>query len=106
MFRAWQFERGIDNSVVRLSSPINVFCIEISRQTFYEYAREGIEVPRSTKITVYEIVFHRFEGDEVELEIHCSKGTYIRTIIDDLGEILGCGACDSCAVRVFPLSNG
>lgn len=59
----------------------------------YEYARKGIEVPReSRKITVYEIVLHRFEGDEVEMDVHCSKGTYIRTIVDDLGEMLGCGA--------------
>lgn len=59
----------------------------------YEYARQGIEVPREArKITVYEIVLHRFEGDEVEMEVHCSKGTYIRTIVDDLGEMLGCGA--------------
>ncbi|KAB7895149.1 tRNA pseudouridine(55) synthase TruB [Rouxiella sp. S1S-2] len=59
----------------------------------YEYAREGIEVPRESRsITVYELQFIRWEGDEVELEIHCSKGTYIRTIVDDLGEKLGCGA--------------
>jgi len=59
----------------------------------YEYARQGIEVPReSRKITVYDIVLHRFENDEVEMEVHCSKGTYIRTIVDDLGEMLGCGA--------------
>ncbi|PNH88916.1 tRNA pseudouridine(55) synthase TruB [Vibrio diazotrophicus] len=59
----------------------------------YEYARQGIEVPReSRKITVHDIVLHRFENDEVEMEVHCSKGTYIRTIVDDLGEMLGCGA--------------
>lgn len=59
----------------------------------YEYARQGIEVPREARaITVYELVFIRHEGSELELEIHCSKGTYIRTIIDDLGEKLGCGA--------------
>lgn len=59
----------------------------------YHYAREGIEVPRESRpITVYELTLIRFEGDEVELEVHCSKGTYIRTIIDDLGEVLGCGA--------------
>lgn len=59
----------------------------------YEYAREGIEVPREARsITVYELKFIRWEGDELELEIHCSKGTYIRTITDDLGEMLGCGA--------------
>lgn len=59
----------------------------------YEYAREGIEVPRESRsINVYELLFIRHEGDELELEIHVSKGTYIRTIIDDLGEKLGCGA--------------
>ncbi|MTD37939.1 tRNA pseudouridine(55) synthase TruB [Erwinia sp. CPCC 100877] len=59
----------------------------------YEYARQGLEVPREPRpIVVYELLFIRHEGDELELEIHCSKGTYIRTIIDDLGEKLGCGA--------------
>lgn len=59
----------------------------------YEYARQGITVPREARdITVYELLFIRHDADELELEIHCSKGTYIRTIIDDLGEILGCGA--------------
>ncbi|EKO3557491.1 tRNA pseudouridine(55) synthase TruB [Vibrio metschnikovii] len=59
----------------------------------YEYARQGIEVAREArKINVYEITLHRFEGDEVEMEVHCSKGTYVRTIVDDLGEMLGCGA--------------
>ncbi|HGH0371480.1 TPA: tRNA pseudouridine(55) synthase TruB [Yersinia enterocolitica] len=59
----------------------------------YEYARQGIEVEREARsITVYELLFIRWEGNDLELEIHCSKGTYIRTIIDDLGELLGCGA--------------
>ncbi|CBJ79520.1 tRNA pseudouridine 5S synthase [Xenorhabdus bovienii str. Jollieti] len=59
----------------------------------YEYARQGIAIEREARpITVYELQFIRWEGDELELEIHCSKGTYIRTIIDDLGELLGCGA--------------
>ncbi|TQI78474.1 tRNA pseudouridine synthase B [Serratia fonticola] len=59
----------------------------------YEYARQGIEVPREARsISVYELQFIRWEGNELELEIHCSKGTYIRTITDDLGELLGCGA--------------
>ncbi|UXI00809.1 tRNA pseudouridine(55) synthase TruB [Photobacterium sp. TY1-4] len=59
----------------------------------YEYAREGIEVPReSRKITVYSVELLRFSDNEVEMELHVSKGTYIRTIVDDLGEMLGCGA--------------
>ncbi|MCW8330039.1 tRNA pseudouridine(55) synthase TruB [Photobacterium sp. SDRW27] len=59
----------------------------------YEYAREGIEVPReSRKITVFSVELIRFDNNEVEMELHVSKGTYIRTIVDDLGEMLGCGA--------------
>lgn len=62
-------------------------------QPLYKYAREGIEVPREARdITVFNLALLRFENDEVDLNIHVSKGTYIRTIIDDLGELLGCGA--------------
>ncbi|GLP97015.1 tRNA pseudouridine(55) synthase TruB [Paraferrimonas sedimenticola] len=62
-------------------------------QPLYKYAREGITIDRPARpITVFELTLHRFEGDEVEMEVHCSKGTYIRTIVDDLGEALGCGA--------------
>jgi len=59
----------------------------------YKYAREGITVPQESRnITVFYLDLLSFENDEVILNIHVSKGTYIRTIIDDLGEILGCGA--------------
>jgi tRNA pseudouridine55 synthase len=62
-------------------------------QPLYKDAREGIEVPREARpITVFELLFVSLEGDDLTLDIHCSKGTYIRTIIDDLGEMLGCGA--------------
>ncbi|RTR32857.1 tRNA pseudouridine(55) synthase TruB [Shewanella atlantica] len=62
-------------------------------QPLYKYAREGIEVPREARpINVFELNFIGLEGDELTLDIHCSKGTYIRTITDDLGEMLGCGA--------------
>ncbi len=62
-------------------------------QPLYKYAREGITIDREARpITVYEINLLRFEDNEVDLDIHVSKGTYIRTIIDDLGELLGCGA--------------
>jgi tRNA pseudouridine55 synthase len=70
-------------------------------QPLYKYAREGIEVPREARdINVYQLDLLRFEGDEVDLEIHVSKGTYIRTIVDDLGEVLGCGAHVSMLRRV------
>ncbi|GLR03323.1 tRNA pseudouridine synthase B [Vibrio hyugaensis] len=97
--------RPVDVDLAKLESCIDTFrgesdqvpsmfsALKYQGKPLYEYARKGIEVPReSRKITVYEIVLHRFEGDEVEMEVHCSKGTYIRTIVDDLGEMLGCGA--------------
>ncbi|WMY95230.1 MAG: tRNA pseudouridine(55) synthase TruB [Arsenophonus sp.] len=60
---------------------------------FYKYARQGITIKRDSRaITIYDLKLIRWEGNEVELDIFCSKGTYIRTIIDDLGELLGCGA--------------
>ena len=62
-------------------------------QPLYKLARQGITVEREARnISIYHLNLIRFEGDEVELEIECSKGTYIRTIVDDLGQELGCGA--------------
>ncbi|MGB0495505.1 MAG: tRNA pseudouridine(55) synthase TruB [Kangiellaceae bacterium] len=62
-------------------------------QPLYKYAREGVEIERAARpVTIYELELLRFEETEVELFIECSKGTYIRNIIDDLGELLGCGA--------------
>lgn len=62
-------------------------------QPLYKYARKGIEIERPPRpVTIYELDLIRFENDEVELDIECSKGTYIRNIIDDLGQLLGCSA--------------
>ena len=76
-----------------LQIPSMYSALKYQGQPLYKYAREGIEVPReSREITVFNLTLLRFDHDEVELDIHVSKGTYIRTIIDDLGELLGCGA--------------
>lgn len=62
-------------------------------QPLYKLARQGIEVEREARpINVYRNEIVRFEGDELTLDIHCSKGTYVRTIAADLGASLGCGA--------------
>ena len=61
----------------------------------YKYAREGIEVPRKCrKINVFSLTFDEFDSEtnQIQMTAHVSKGTYIRTIVDDLGELLGCGA--------------
>ena len=57
----------------------------------YEYAREGIVIERpSRKITIYRLELLDFDGDECVLEVDCSKGTYIRTLVEDIGITLGC----------------
>lgn len=61
----------------------------------YYYARQGIEVPRKCrKINVFSLTLDEYdaENEEIQMTAHVSKGTYIRTIVDDLGEKLGCGA--------------
>ena len=59
----------------------------------YSYARQGIEIERPDRdITIYLLQVTRFEQDEVDMTVHCSKGTYIRSLVDDLGQVLGCGA--------------
>lgn len=62
-------------------------------QPLYKLARQGITVEREARpISIFSFELLRFEGDEADFEVHCSKGTYIRTLIDDLGQLLGCGA--------------
>ena len=98
-------EKSVDVSAEQLANALDTFrgttkqipsmysALKYQGQPLYKYAREGIEVPREARdITVFSLELLRFEHDEVELNIHVSKGTYIRTIVDDLGELLGCGA--------------
>ena len=62
-------------------------------QPLYKLARKGIEVEvKKRQVTIYNIELLDFRGDELDLDIHCSKGTYVRSIVEDLGELLGCGA--------------
>lgn len=59
----------------------------------YYYARQGIEIERPARaITIHNLALTRFEQDEIDMVVHCSKGTYIRSLVDDLGQVLGCGA--------------
>lgn len=71
----------------------------------YEYARQGIEIRRQARsITIYNIHCEILAPDVLQLKVHCSKGTYIRTLVDELGELLGCGA-HVIALRRVSLGN-
>jgi len=61
-------------------------------ERLYKLAREGKEVERTPRtINIYSLELLRFELPEVELAVHCSKGTYVRTLAEDIGTMLGCG---------------
>jgi tRNA pseudouridine55 synthase len=58
----------------------------------YELARQGIEVERAAReVVIHKLVIERLTDDELRLTVTCSKGTYIRTLGEDIGEVLGCG---------------
>ncbi len=59
----------------------------------YTLARQGIEIKREPRtIMIYALTLKSFSPDQIILEVHCSKGTYIRTLVEDIGDQLGCGA--------------
>ena len=68
--------------------------VSINGQRLYDLARKGIEVEREARpITIFKLDLLEYDEESFcgKLEISCSKGTYIRTIIHDIGEVLGCG---------------
>ena len=59
----------------------------------YEYIRKGETVERELRsVVIHELVLVKFNGDELEINVRCSKGTYVRTLAEDIGKALGCGA--------------
>lgn len=80
--------------------------LKVDGKRLYELAREGKEVERKPReVDIFENTPLSFETDEtgyvktVTLRVRCSKGTYIRSLLRDMGEFLGCGACMKSLVR-------
>ena len=62
-------------------------------KALYEYARAGVDIERQARlISIKNIEANAFEGDVAQITVTCSKGTYIRTLAEDIGTVLGCGA--------------
>ena len=67
----------------------------------YQLAHQGIVVERQPRrVTIHRFEVPRFDRDTVEVEVLCSKGTYIRTLAEDFGEALGCGASVAALRRI------
>ena len=67
--------------------------LKFEGKPLYEYAREGIEIERkSRQIKIFDIKLINIEKSIITIEVLCSKGTYIRTLAEDIGQSMGCGA--------------
>ena len=76
--------------------------IKIDGKKLYEYARQGKEVERKPRhVRIYDISGFSVAGDAVSFTVHCSKGTYIRSLIRDIGRRLGCYATLTALKRTF-----
>lgn len=74
--------------------------LKVNGKKLYELAREGKTVERKARpVTFYELEIGEIRFPEVELRVVCSKGTYIRTLCNDIGEKLGCGGCMAHLIR-------
>ncbi len=101
---------GIDNDAVikciggfvgdYLQIPPMYSALKVNGKKLYELAREGIEIERKARpVVIHEIKILEVDLPRVRMEVHCSKGTYIRTLCHDIGQKLGCGGCMEELVR-------
>jgi len=75
-----------------LQTPPMYSALKHQGKPLYSYARKGIEIERkSREITIYDLQVVAFEENNMDIMVKCSTGTYIRTLAEDLGKILGCG---------------
>ncbi len=83
-----------------LQVPPMYSALKVDGKRLYELARAGVEVERKARpITIHQIKIERIELPYVTFTVTCSKGTYIRSLIDDVGQLLGCGATMSALER-------
>lgn len=76
-----------------LQTPPMYSALKYQGKALYTYAREGVEIPREARrVEIFSLVLDDLRDDEADISVVCSKGTYIRTLGEDIGAALGCGA--------------
>lgn len=88
------FEQACQQFAGEISqTPPMYSALKFEGKALYEYARAGVEMERKARrITIQNIEVNSFAGDVAVISVTCSKGTYIRTLAEDIGKQLGCGA--------------
>lgn len=89
-----QFEEACAEFVGEISqTPPMYSALKHEGKALYEYARAGIDIERKARVvTIQNITVNAFQADIATITVTCSKGTYIRTLAEDIGALLGCGA--------------
>jgi tRNA pseudouridine55 synthase len=89
-----EVERAVGNFLGNITQiPPMHSALKHQGKPLYEYARAGVEIERKPReVTIHRIELKRLDGDEAEICVACSKGTYIRVLAEDIGKRLGCGA--------------
>lgn len=88
----------VDEAVARFTGAIEQVppmhsAVKQNGVPLYKLAHRGIQVERQPRsVIIHSLDVIRFEGVELEIDVHCSKGTYIRVLAEEIGEALGCGA--------------
>ena len=86
----------------QLQVPPMVSAIKVDGRRLYALAREGITVERAPRpVTIRSLEVLAFDGTTARLAVRCSKGTYIRSLVTDIGERIGCGAHVTALRRTF-----
>ena len=88
------FEQACQQFTGEISqTPPMYSALKFEGKALYEYARAGVEIERKARrVTIQNIEVNAFAGDVAVISVTCSKGTYIRTLAEDIGKQLGCGA--------------
>jgi tRNA pseudouridine55 synthase len=88
------FEQACQRFAGEISqTPPMYSALKFEGKALYEYARAGVEIERQARqVTIHSIEVNSFESDVAVVIVTCSKGTYIRTLAEDIGKQLGCGA--------------
>lgn len=89
-----ELERVLENYRGEITQIPSMFsALKVDGQPLYKLARQGIEIERKERpVTIYELKVQDRSGDELTVDVRCSKGTYVRTLAEDIGRDLGCGA--------------
>jgi len=100
--------RGLSGEIQQL--PPMHSALKHQGKPLYEYIRKGQTIERELRtVFIHELTMERLSVDELEITVRCSKGTYVRTLAEDIGKVLGCGAhlkgLRRTAISSFSLEN-